>query len=62
MLTGIKELALITTPRDILNFKNLLGNGAKWGINIEYIIQQKPEGIAQALILAEDFLSGSPPY
>tara|TARA_B100001057_G_scaffold500581_1_gene616470 strand:- start:21187 stop:22047 length:861 start_codon:yes stop_codon:yes gene_type:complete len=60
MLAKIKEYLLISTPQDIDNYKNLLGDGSKFGIKIVYKVQNKPEGLAQALILAEEFLNGSP--
>ncbi len=59
MLAGIKEILIITTPHDVDRFKTLLGDGSQFGINLNYIFQPKPEGIAQAFILAEDFLKGS---
>ena len=59
MLAGIKEILLITTPEDIDKFKKLLGDGSQFGINLKYIIQSKPEGIAQAFILGEDFVKES---
>ena len=60
MLAGIREFLIITTPKDKDAFENLLGNGSKWGIDINYKIQNKPDGIANALILGEDFLNNSP--
>ena len=57
---GIKEIMIISTPEDQMLFKRLLGDGSQWKVNFEYIIQEKPEGIAQALILAESWLKGSP--
>ncbi len=60
MLAGIKNILIITTPEDSDSFKNLLGDGSDWGINILFAIQPKPEGIAQALIIAEDFIDGNP--
>ena len=60
MLANIKEILLISTPRDLKLFKELLGDGSSFGIKIEYLSQLHPDGIAQALILAEDFLDGSP--
>ena len=59
MLAGINEIAIITTPHDRNQYKALLGDGSQWGINLTYIIQPKPEGLAQAFILAEEFLNGS---
>lgn len=60
MLANIKEYLLITTPRDIDIFKNLLGNGEQFGISIYYKIQNEPKGIAEAFILGENFLEESP--
>ena len=60
MLTGIREVAVITTPEDQLQFKRLLGDGSQWGMSLSFIEQPKPEGLAQAYILAEDFLDGAP--
>ena len=60
MLTGIKSILLISTLNDIERYKELLESGEKWGIKIEYCVQKNPDGLAQALILAEDFLAGSP--
>ena len=59
MLAGINEIAIITTPHDNNHYRALLGDGSQWGINLTYIIQPKPEGLAQAFILAEEFLNGS---
>jgi glucose-1-phosphate thymidylyltransferase len=56
MLAGIRDVAIITTPEDQANFKSLLGDGDKLGLRIEYIVQDEPAGIAQAFILAEDFI------
>ena len=56
---GITEIMIITTPQDQVLFKNLLGDGNQWGISFEYIVQNKPEGIAQALVLSSDWLRKS---
>ena len=60
MLAGIREYLIITTPRDQASFRDLLGTGAQWGLSFEYVIQDAPNGIAQALILGEKFLNGAP--
>jgi len=60
MSAGIREFLIITTPRDQAAFRDLLGSGAQWGLSIDYVVQAAPNGIAQALILAEPFLSGAP--
>ncbi|WP_323011166.1 glucose-1-phosphate thymidylyltransferase RfbA [Paracoccus sp. (in: a-proteobacteria)] len=60
MLAGVREIALITTPQDQEQFKRALGDGSQWGISLTYIVQPSPDGLAQAFILAEDFLGGSP--
>lgn len=60
MLSGIREIAIITTPEDQPQFKRLLGDGAQWGLEITYITQPSPDGLAQAYLLAEDFLDGAP--
>jgi glucose-1-phosphate thymidylyltransferase len=58
MLAGIRDILIITTPSDQINFKKLLGSGNAIGINISYEIQEKPEGLAQAFIIGERFISG----
>ena len=60
MLTGIREIAIITTPEDQAQFQRLLGDGSQWGIRLEWIIQPSPDGLAQAYLLAADFLDGAP--
>ena len=59
MLTGIREVAVITTPDDQSQFKRLLGDGSQWGMSLTFIEQPKPKGLAQAYILAESFLGGA---
>ncbi|MEL7213739.1 MAG: glucose-1-phosphate thymidylyltransferase RfbA [Pseudomonadota bacterium] len=60
MLAGIKEILIITTPDDQASFKRLLGDGGPWGISIEYAVQPEPRGLADAYIVADAFLDGSP--
>ena len=60
MLAGLRDILVICTPDDRPLFERLLQDGAQWGIRIQYVVQQRPEGIAQALILAADFIAGEP--
>lgn len=60
MLAGIREILIISTPDDVPKFQVLLGDGSQFGIRLQYRVQQKPEGIAQAFILGAEFLEGSP--
>ncbi|QZD92876.1 glucose-1-phosphate thymidylyltransferase RfbA [Qipengyuania xiapuensis] len=60
MLAGVREVAIITTPEDQAQFRRLLGDGSQWGMSFEYIEQPSPDGLAQAYLLAEDFLDGAP--
>lgn len=60
MLGGISDIAMITTPQDQEQFIRTLGDGSQWGINLTYIVQESPDGLAQAYLLAEDFLAGAP--
>ncbi len=60
MLAGIREIAVITTPVDQAQFQRVLGDGSQWGVSLTYIVQDSPDGLAQAYLLAEDFLDGAP--
>jgi glucose-1-phosphate thymidylyltransferase len=58
MLAGIRDLLIISTPQDTPRFEQLLGDGARWGMNLSYAVQAKPEGIAQAFLVGADFIGG----
>ena len=60
MLAGIREILVISTPDDLSQYKRVLGDGSQWGITLSYKDQPSPDGLAQAFILAEDFLDGAP--
>lgn len=60
MLAGIRDILVITTPEDALQFRNLLGDGGQWGIRLDYAVQPRPEGLAQAFTIGRDFIGGSP--
>jgi glucose-1-phosphate thymidylyltransferase len=60
MLTGIREICIITTPQDQDQFRRTLGDGSQWGLSLSYVVQPSPDGLAQAYLLAEAFLNGAP--
>ena len=60
MLAGLRDLLIITTPEDAVQFESLLGDGSQWGVNIQFAVQPSPDGLAQAFLIGRDFIANDP--